>query len=98
MDSTIRGIPLAEDELGALTLGGFLREVCARYADNEALVCHAAGRSVVRSTYAQVWAEALNVARALVARGVGKETRVGLLATNRSEWISAMFGIKRRRR
>jgi fatty-acyl-CoA synthase len=93
MDSTIRGIPLAEEELGALTLGGFLRELCAKYADNEALVCHAAGRPVVRSTYAQVWAEASNVARALVARGVGKETRVGLLATNRAEWITAMFGI-----
>jgi acyl-CoA synthetase (AMP-forming)/AMP-acid ligase II len=93
MDSTSRGVPLIEEELGALTLGGFLREVCAKYPDNEALVCHAAGRPVLRSTYAQVWAEASNVARALAARGVGKETRVGLLATNRSEWITAMFGI-----
>lgn len=93
MDSTTRGIALSEEQLGALTLGGFLREVCARYADNEALVCHAPGRPVVRRTYAQVWAEASNVARALVARGVGKETRVGLLCTNRAEWISAMFGI-----
>ena len=42
MDSTIRGIPLGEEPLGALTLGGFLREVCAKYADNEALVFHAA--------------------------------------------------------
>jgi fatty-acyl-CoA synthase len=93
MDSTIRGIPLSEEQLGALTLGGFLREVCAKHADKEALVCHAAGRPVVRMTYAQVWAEASSVARALVARGVGKETRVGLLATNRAEWITAMFGI-----
>jgi acyl-CoA synthetase (AMP-forming)/AMP-acid ligase II len=93
MDSTARGIPLVEERLGALTLGGFLREVSANHADNEALVCHAPGRPVVRRTYAQVWAEAWNVARALVARGVGKETRVGLLCTNRAEWISAMFGI-----
>jgi fatty-acyl-CoA synthase len=93
MDSTIRGILLSEEQLGALTLGGFLRDVCTKFADKEALVCHAAGRTVVRMTYAQVWAEASSVARALVARGVGKETRVGLLATNRAEWITAMFGI-----
>jgi len=92
MDSTIRGIPLSEEQLGGLTLAGFLREVCEKHAGKEALVCHAAGRPV-RYTYEQVWSEALNVARALVARGVGKETRVGLLATNRSEWITAMFGI-----
>lgn len=93
MDSEVRGVPLAGEELGALTLGGFLREACAKYADNEALVFRAPGRPIVRRTYAEVWAEASNVARALVARGVTKETRVGLLATNRPEWIAAMFGI-----
>ncbi len=93
MDSTIRGVPLTDEELGALTLGGFLRQACVKFADREALVGHASGRPVVRWSYAEVWAEALNVARALVARGVGKETRVGLLATNCPEWIAAMFGI-----
>jgi fatty-acyl-CoA synthase len=92
-DSTIRGIPLADEPLGALTLGGFLREVCMRYADKEAMVFHPASGPVVRLTYAQVWNEAFTVARALVARGVTKETRVGLLATNRPEWVTAMFGI-----
>lgn len=92
MDSTIRGIPLSEEQLGALTLGGFLREVCAKYADKEALVFHSPGGRVSR-TYAQVWEEAFTVARALVARGVTKDTRVGLLATNRPEWVTAMFGI-----
>jgi acyl-CoA synthetase (AMP-forming)/AMP-acid ligase II len=93
MDSTTRGIPLSDEPLGALTLGGFLREVCARYADKEALVFYPASGPVIRRTYAQVWDEAFTVARALVARGVTKETRVGLLATNRPEWISAMFGV-----
>ena len=93
IDSTIRGIPLADEPLGALTLGGFLREVCVKYADKEALVFHPPSGPVVRLTYAQVWDEAFTVARALVARGVTKETRVGLLATNRPEWITAMFGI-----
>lgn len=93
MDSTVRGIPLAEDQLGALTLGGFLREVCAKHASKEALVFHPPSGPAVRMTYAQVWAEAIVVARALIARGVTKETRVGLLCTNRPEWITAMFGI-----
>jgi acyl-CoA synthetase (AMP-forming)/AMP-acid ligase II len=93
IDSTIRGIPLADEPLGALTLGGFLREVCSKYADKEALVFHPPAGPVVRRTYAQVWDEALTVARALVARGVTKETRVGLLATNRPEWVTGMFGI-----
>jgi acyl-CoA synthetase (AMP-forming)/AMP-acid ligase II len=92
-DSEIRGAPLAGEELGDLTLGGFLRQVCAKYAEREALAFHAPGRPVVRWTYAEVWAEASTVARALVARGVTKETRVGVLATNRPEWIAAMFGI-----
>jgi fatty-acyl-CoA synthase len=93
MDSTTRGIPLAEERLGALTLGGFLREVCSENADREALVFHPAGEPDVRLNYEQVWKEANTVARALIARGVTKETRVGLLATNRPEWITALFGI-----
>jgi len=93
MDSTTRGIPLADEPLGALTLGGFLREVCAKYGDKEALVFAQEGAPVIRLTYAQVWAEASTVARALIARGVTKETRVGLLASNRPEWLTAMFGV-----
>lgn len=93
MDSTIQGTPLADEHLGALTLGGFLREVCRKNAAKEALVFHPASGPIIRLTYADVWEEAFTVARALVARGVTKETRVGLLATNRPEWITAMFGI-----
>jgi fatty-acyl-CoA synthase len=92
-ESIIRGKPLAEDALGALTLGGFLREVCAANGPKEALVYHLPDGTVVRKTYAQVWDEAFTVARALVARGVTRETRVGLLVTNRPEWITGMFGI-----
>ena len=79
--------------MGALTLGGFLKEVCRDNRDKEALVFHAPSGAVIRRSYAQVWQEACAVARALIARGVTKETRVGLLATNRPEWITGMFGI-----
>jgi fatty-acyl-CoA synthase len=93
VDSTIRGIPLADETLGPLTLGGFLREVCAKFAKKEALVFRPSDGPVERFTYEQVLDEALTVARALVARGVTKETRVGLLATNRPEWVTTIFGI-----
>jgi fatty-acyl-CoA synthase len=93
MDSTIRGVALADESVGALTLGGFLREVCRANGDKEALVFYPPTGPVVRRSYADVWQEACLVARALIARGVTKETRVGLLATNRPEWITGMFGI-----
>ena len=81
MDSTIGGIPLKDEPLGALTLGGFLREVCDKYARREAVVFHPSEGPVQRLTYEEVLEEAFTVARALVARGVTKETRVGLLAS-----------------
>jgi fatty-acyl-CoA synthase len=91
--AVVRGIPLAEEALGALTLGGFLREVCEKNATKEALVFYPPGGAVLRMTYADVFREAMLVARALVARGVTKETRVGVLATNRPEWVTATFGV-----
>lgn len=93
MAAIVRGPALAQEPLGSLTLGGFLREVCSRYGAQDALVFRPPGGAVIRRTYAQVWQEAFTVARALAARGVTKETRVGLLATNRPEWVSAAFGI-----
>lgn len=93
IDSTVHGPSLAEASFGPLTLGGFIREVCHRHGDKEAMVFHPPGQPVVRYTYAQLWKEAFSVAQALVARGVTKETRVGLLATNRPEWVIAVFGI-----
>lgn len=83
------GPPLsAEPGLGALTLPGFLREVTAAYAGREALVLGA-----TRWTYDDLWERAVEVARALRACGVGKDGRVGVLMTNRPEWVAAVFGV-----
>jgi fatty-acyl-CoA synthase len=91
--SIIHGIPLDQEPgLGALTLTGFLREVTARYADREALVLRTP-ESVVRWSYAQLWQRAEEIARALTACGAGKDTRVGILMTNRPEWVAAFFGV-----
>jgi fatty-acyl-CoA synthase len=90
--SISKGIPLGEEPgLGTLTLPGFLREVTTRYADREALVLRTAA-GVERWSYATVWERAVEVARALLAVGVGKDSRVGIMMTNRPEWIAAVFG------
>ncbi|MEO6248229.1 MAG: AMP-binding protein [Sphingomicrobium sp.] len=90
--SIISGPPLSEEEgLGALTLGGWLREVTDRFGPREALVLHETG-GAVRWTYDELWARANEVARALIACGIGKGARVGVLMTNRPEFLSAVFG------
>lgn len=90
--SIIKAPPLEEEEgLGALTLGGWLQEICQQYADREALVLHDGG---VRTSwsYSDLWARANEVARSLHAIGIGKGERVGVLFTNRPEFLSALFG------
>jgi fatty-acyl-CoA synthase len=90
--SIVSGIPLSEEPgLGALTLPGFLREVTTRFAEREALVMHGP-EGVERWSYAALWDRSVEVARALVACGVGKDSRVGVLMTNRPEWIAGVFG------
>ena len=90
----IRGIPLEEEPgLGALTLPGFLAEVCERFGPREALVMHQADGEVLRWTYDEVWHRAHEVARALVACGAARGQRIGILMTNRPEWLSSFFGI-----
>jgi acyl-CoA synthetase (AMP-forming)/AMP-acid ligase II len=91
--SIIKGISLDEEPgLGSLTLPGFLREVTTRFADRAALVLHTS-QGEMRWTYTLLWARSVEIARALRARGVGKDSRVGILMTNRPEWIAAFFGV-----
>ncbi|MEU1521525.1 class I adenylate-forming enzyme family protein [Nocardia rhamnosiphila] len=86
----VAGPPLTEEPgLGTLTLPGFLREVTEQYAARTALISPADG---IAWTYADLWERAREVARALRACGVGKDSRVGVLMTNRAEWLSAVFG------
>ena len=86
------GISLdAEPGLGALTLTGYLREVTERFAEREAVVFYA-GSERQSWSYANLWERAVEVARALIACGVNKDTRVGIMMTNRPEWIASFFG------
>jgi acyl-CoA synthetase (AMP-forming)/AMP-acid ligase II len=93
MTSIVKGIPLSEEPgLGTLTLPGFLREVTARHAEREALVLHTSD-GVTRWSYAALWERAAEIARSLIACGVGKDSRVGILMTNRPEWLAGFFGV-----
>jgi len=88
-----RGIPLEEEPgLGALTLPGLLRDVTTRHADREVLVWNRPGMTPIRWSYNDLWDRSTEVARALLGCGSGKDSRIGLLMTNRPEWLSAMFG------
>lgn len=90
--SIASGPPLSEEPgLGTLTMPGFLREVTSQYGDREALVFHTED-GIVRWTYTELWERTVEVARALRASGIGKDGRVGVLMTNRPEWIAAVFG------
>ena len=92
--SIIHGPPLAEQPgIGALTLPGYLREVTSRFAGREALVRHRPDGTVERWSYDDLWARAQAVARALIASGTGKDSRVGVLMSNRPEWLAAFFGV-----
>lgn len=90
--SIIKGIPLSEEPgLGALTLGGWLREVTQKYGPREALVLRS-GDQAERWSYNELWERAMAVAKALTACGIGKGERVGVLMTNRPEWLAGTFG------
>jgi acyl-CoA synthetase (AMP-forming)/AMP-acid ligase II len=93
----IRGPELTAVRLasyGDLTLGGFLLEVCSRWPANEALVFDdpLRGGETTCWTYADLERESRRVARALLAHGTGKGTRVAILMANRPEAVACFFG------
>jgi fatty-acyl-CoA synthase len=91
--SLVHGLPLAEEPgIGPLTIGGYAREVTRRHAGSEALVMRThAGR--VSWSYAELWDRAVEIAKSLVAAGAAKDSRIGILMTNRPEYIASVFGI-----
>ncbi len=90
--SIIRGIPLAEEKgTGALTLSGYIRELTERYGPREAANLRL-GDTTERWTYDDLWARSVEVAKSLLAMGLTRGTRVGIMMTNRLEFLSATFG------
>jgi fatty-acyl-CoA synthase len=92
-DSIVKSASLsAEPGIGALTIPAYLREITTRFGPREALVMRSR-ESVIRWSYAQLWDRSVELARALLAAGVGKDSRVGVLMSNRPEFIIAAFAV-----
>jgi fatty-acyl-CoA synthase len=93
--TTFRGPPLStENDRGSNTLGEFLREAATRHGAREAIVFYD-GDNRISWSYADLDEHASDVARALLAGGLGKGDRVALLMGNRPEWVAAAFGVAR---
>jgi acyl-CoA synthetase (AMP-forming)/AMP-acid ligase II len=93
--ATLTGPPRRDvTDIGALTIGTVLLDRCARHPDHEALVFDdpLLGDATVRWTYAELLQQSRRVAKALLATGVGKGTRVGVLMGNRPEAVATVFG------
>jgi fatty-acyl-CoA synthase len=87
------GPPLeAEDGIGALTFGGFLDEVATRHGDRPAYVWSPPDRERVEWSYNELREQARAVAKALVAVGIGRGSRVVVLLGNRPEWVASVWG------
>jgi fatty-acyl-CoA synthase len=90
--SIIHGIDLKDEEgLGPLTMNGWLKSVCDEYPSNDALVFHDDGQRIVW-TYATLWEKANEVSKSLIKLGISKGTRVGVMMTNRPEFLTAVWG------
>ncbi len=71
------------------TIGENLTATAARSPEHEALVDCPTGR---RWTYRQLLEWSAEVARGLLARGVGKGDRVGIWSPNCAEWVAVQYG------
>ena len=77
------------------TLGAFLDAAAARAPEREAVAYAPSNRVTARQSWAELRAASRLAAKRLVALGVGKGTRVGLLCANRPEWLAIAFGALR---
>lgn len=68
----------------------FLREVCRRYAGRDLIVYEGQ-----RLTYEQLAAKSAVVARGMLARGISKGSRVGVLMPNSPDFVTIWFAAAR---
>ena len=74
----------------AATLPALIREAAARHGDRQFLI---AGER--RLSYREVERESARLALGLLARGIGKGTRVGMLMPNGPDWVLAWLAAAR---
>ncbi len=92
--SIVHGSPLSDEPgMGPLTIAGYAREVTRRHSGREALTMRMPDGARMSWSYDELWDRSVEVAKALIDAGVGKDSRVGVLMTNRPEYLSSLFGI-----
>jgi len=74
----------------AVTVGEWVRALAAAYGDTEAVVGPRG-----RVTYTELDARSAVLARGLLARGVGKGTRIGLWLGNGADWVVSFLAVAR---
>lgn len=74
------------------TIGQNLAKTVAKFPQSEALVCTEQG---YRATYSEFYSQTTLIAKALIALGVEKGTRVGIWSPNRSEWVLIQYATAR---
>lgn len=72
------------------TTGVFIRHLAKAFGDGEAIVL-----GDRRLSFREVEAQSARLARGLLAQGVGKGTRVGILMPNGPDWLVAWLGATR---
>ena len=77
------------------TLGALLDATAAAFPAREAVAWAPRGEVTERLAWADLRARSRLAAKRLVAAGVTKGTRVGLLCSNRTEWLPLAFGAAR---
>jgi len=91
--SELRGTALSEEPgIGALTIPGLIRQLAENFGENEAICWRDLAGNDQHWTYTQLLSESEKVARSLAALGVSKGSRIGILVSNRPEWLFCLFG------
>jgi len=75
--------------LRGVTIAGVLDEAARKWPDGEALVVV---DQAIRWTWAELRDKARALAAGLLASGLSPGDRIGMLATNRAEWLVTQFG------
>ena len=74
------------------TIGDNLQQAVARYADNEAVVSVKQG---IRWSYASLSEQVDQLARGLLALGLGRGDRIGIWSPNCAEWVLVQYATAR---
>ena len=91
--SEFSGIPLSQETgIGALTLPRFIHDLASRHAERCAICWRDLSGEDQRWSYQELLQKAEQVAQSLTALGVSKGSRVGILVSNRPEWLFCLFG------